>query len=91
MLSKSKHLSLQGSLQINFDRIIFLFPLRWVCMVADGHFWKKNYAKLSKVLLISICYTIHYHHYHNHFSEPEGKQGCCCDSHVFKELNCILV
>ena len=54
-------------------------------------FEKKNHAKLSKVLLISICYSIHYHHYHNHFSEPEGKQGCCCDSHVFKELNCILV
>ena len=54
-------------------------------------FFKKKHAKHTKVLLISIYYGIHYHHYHNHVSEPEGKQGCCCDNHVFKELNCILL
>ena len=52
---------------------------------------KKKHAKLSKILLISMCYSIHYHHYHNHVSEPEGKQGFHHDNHVFKELNCILV
>ena len=49
-------------------------------------FEKKNHAKLSKVLLISMCHSFH-HHYHNHVSEPEGKQDCRCDSHFLKELN----
>ena len=53
-------------------------------------FEKKIMQKLSKVLLISMCHSIH-HHYHNHVSEPEGKQDCHCDSHFLKELNCILV
>ena len=52
---------------------------------------KKKSCKLTKVLLISMYYGIHDHYYHNHVSEPEGKQGCCCDSHVFKELNCACI
>ena len=53
-------------------------------------FEKKSHAKLTKVLSICMYHGIHYHH-HNYVSEPERKQGCRCDSHVFKELNCILV